>query len=76
MKQLIYFPNIYPPAGEASAVDAVEKSFAKVVANLRRWHRRSAQRRQLAVLSVRLLDDAGITEAQRLEEISKPFWRA
>lgn len=76
MKQLIYFPNIYSPAGEASAVDAVEKSFAKVGATLRRWRRRSAQRRQLAALSVRLLEDAGITEAQRFEEISKPFWRA
>ncbi len=76
MKQLIYFPNIYPPRGEASAVDAIEKSIVKLAASLRRWYRRSVQRRRLAGLPIRLLEDMGITEAQRFEEISKPFWRA
>jgi uncharacterized protein YjiS (DUF1127 family) len=30
---------------------------------------------QLARLDSRLLADAGISEAQRYEELSKPFWR-
>jgi uncharacterized protein YjiS (DUF1127 family) len=76
MKQLVYFPNMYPPAGESSAADAIDKSIAWVAATLRRWHQRSEQRRQLAGLSIQQLDDIGITEAERMVETSKPFWRA
>lgn len=75
MKHLTY-QDINLPTGKASGADAIEISIANVAATLRRWHRRSEQRRRLAGLSIRLLDDAGITEAQRFEEISKPFWRA
>ena len=75
MKQLIYFPNIYPPAGESSAAAAIGRSIARLDATLRRWHQRSEQRRQLAGLSIRHLDDIGINEAERQAEISKPFWR-
>ena len=39
------------------------------------WQRRMASRRQLARLDSRLLADAGISESQRYEELSKPFWR-
>ncbi|KRW60866.1 DUF1127 domain-containing protein [Pseudomonas sp. TTU2014-080ASC] len=39
------------------------------------WRRRAISRRQLAHLDARLLADAGITEAQRQAELSKPFWR-
>ncbi|HCP54103.1 MAG: hypothetical protein CMK72_09165 [Pseudomonadaceae bacterium] len=39
------------------------------------WQRRVASRRQLAHLDSRLLADAGISEAQRMSELSKPFWR-
>ncbi|MBF8778752.1 DUF1127 domain-containing protein [Pseudomonas fulva] len=39
------------------------------------WQRRVSSRRQLARLDARLLADAGISEAQRQEELSKPFWR-
>ena len=46
------------------------------LATLRRWRQRSAQRRRLAGLSICLLDDIGITDEQRFEEIGKPFWRA
>jgi len=75
MKQLTY-QDIDLPTGKASSADAIDTSIANVEATLRRWHRRSEQRRRLAGLSIRLLDDAGITEAQRFEEISKPFWKA
>ena len=75
MKQLTY-QDIELPTGKASGAHGIDISIANVAAILRRWHRRSEQRRRLAGLSIRLLDDAGITEAQRFEEISKPFWRA
>ncbi|KGU82438.1 DUF1127 domain-containing protein [Pseudomonas mediterranea] len=47
----------------------------RVLANLMLWQRRIASRHQLARLDARLLADAGISEAQRYEELSKPFWR-
>ena len=75
MKQLTY-QDINLPAGKPVSTDAIEMTIANVAATLRRWHRHSAQRRQLAELSTQLLDDLGITETQRFEEISKPFWRA
>lgn len=39
------------------------------------WHRRIVSRNELARLDARMLADAGITEAQRYEELHKPFWR-
>ncbi|WP_407314128.1 DUF1127 domain-containing protein [Pseudomonas sp. nanlin1] len=47
----------------------------RALANLMLWQRRIASRHQLARLDGRLLADAGISEAQRQEELSKPFWR-
>ncbi|CAN1593187.1 DUF1127 domain-containing protein [Pseudomonas sp. B21-028] len=59
--------------------DHAEKNQAslplRVLANLMLWQRRIASRHQLARLDARLLADAGISEAQRYEELSKPFWR-
>jgi uncharacterized protein YjiS (DUF1127 family) len=46
-----------------------------MVAALLTWQRRMVSRRQLARLDARLLADAGISEAQRHAELSKPFWR-
>jgi len=40
------------------------------------WRQRSRQRSDLMVLTPRLLDDMGITEAQRQQEVNKPFWKA
>ena len=47
----------------------------RALSTLLLWQRRVSSRRQLARLDGRLLADAGITESQRLEELSKPFWR-
>lgn len=47
----------------------------RMLANMMLWQRRIASRHQLARLDARLLADAGISEAQRAEELSKPFWR-
>ncbi|MDH0749312.1 DUF1127 domain-containing protein [Pseudomonas sp. GD03842] len=47
----------------------------RMFANLMLWQRRLSSRHQLARLDARLLADAGISESQRYEELSKPFWR-
>ncbi|MCC4265755.1 DUF1127 domain-containing protein [Oceanimonas baumannii] len=39
------------------------------------WLRRSRTRRDLAALPPYLLKDIGINEADRYQEISKPFWQ-
>ena len=40
------------------------------------WYRRSQDRRHLAELDDRLLNDLGIDRAQANFETAKPFWRA
>ncbi|WP_150295383.1 DUF1127 domain-containing protein [Pseudomonas extremaustralis] len=40
-----------------------------------RWVRRHYERRQLAQLDPRELSDAGISHADRMAELAKPFWR-
>lgn len=47
----------------------------RMLASVLQWQRRIVSRRQLARLDARLLADAGISEAQRHAELSKPFWR-
>lgn len=42
---------------------------------LREWHRNARTRRQLAELDHRQLADLGISHSERVNEISKPFWR-
>jgi uncharacterized protein YjiS (DUF1127 family) len=39
------------------------------------WRRNLRTRRQLARLDTRQLADAGISEAQRQQELATPFWR-
>jgi uncharacterized protein YjiS (DUF1127 family) len=47
----------------------------RMLSTVLQWQRRLVSRRQLARLDARLLADAGISEAQRHAELSKPFWR-
>ena len=47
----------------------------RMFSTLMLWQRRIISRSQLARLDARLLADAGISEAQRQNELSKPFWR-
>lgn len=42
---------------------------------LRHWQRNRRTRRQLALLNEQQLADAGISTAQREQELAKPFWR-
>ncbi|NLU02122.1 MAG: DUF1127 domain-containing protein [Pseudomonas lundensis] len=60
---------------ESSTVNNQASMPLRVLANLMLWQRRISSRHQLARLDSRLLADAGISEAQRYEELSKPFWR-
>ncbi|MBJ2245999.1 DUF1127 domain-containing protein [Pseudomonas haemolytica] len=60
---------------EEKAVNTRASLPLRVLANLMLWQRRISSRHQLARLDSRLLADAGISEAQRYEELSKPFWR-
>ena len=46
----------------------------RLYATLLHWQRNLRTRRQLARLDARQLADAGISEAQRQIELSKPFW--
>ncbi|UVE17957.1 DUF1127 domain-containing protein [Pseudomonas sp. LS44] len=47
----------------------------RLIANVMLWQRRITTRHELARLNPRLLADAGISEADRYAELSKPFWR-
>lgn len=60
---------------QANTKTAQTSAPLRFFANLMLWQRRIAGRHQLARLDARLLADAGISEAQRCEELSKPFWR-
>lgn len=42
---------------------------------LRLWQQRARTRRQLAALDDRQLADVGISHSERMDELSKPFWR-
>jgi uncharacterized protein YjiS (DUF1127 family) len=47
----------------------------RLYATLLHWRRNLRTRRQLARLDTRQLADAGISEAQRQQELATPFWR-
>lgn len=64
---LRYPTATYPSSGSPGA------SFWSI---LETWGRRAHQRRQLAQLSERQLDDIGISREQAQQEAAKPFWRA
>lgn len=43
---------------------------------LNTWYVRWQERRELAALDQRALDDIGLSRGDVLTEVSKPFWRA
>lgn len=53
-----------------SVADSILKMF--VVAQ--HWLERNKQRKQLAQLEPHMLKDIGVTENQKKQEVSKPFW--
>jgi len=74
MKQSMY-TNYHPYIGEIAVSAAIYAFFARAAMYLRTWNQRVKQRNALSQLSSRLLEDAGISESQRLAEINKFFWR-
>ncbi|WMC12312.1 DUF1127 domain-containing protein [Oceanimonas pelagia] len=46
-----------------------------LLATLGLWLHRSRSRRELAELPPYLLKDIGLNEADRFQEVSKPFWQ-
>jgi len=74
MKQTIY-KNYHPYIGEIAISTAIHAFFARAAMVLCTWNQRVKQRNTLSQLSSRLLEDVGVSEAQRLAEINKPFWR-
>jgi uncharacterized protein YjiS (DUF1127 family) len=59
----------------ARAVRHSREALQHVVAVLREWRRRSRDRAALAGFDDRMLRDIGVTRADVLVEINKPFWR-
>ena len=63
------------PQGEAFS--GLNSAFAQALEILRRWRHRARSRRQLGhlcELDDRLLRDIGMTRADALAEVAKPFW--
>jgi len=50
-------------------------SVSQVIAKAKFWINRSHQRKQLARLDERMLEDIGVNAEQLQREISKPFWK-
>lgn len=49
---------------------------ASFMDTLNTWYVRWQERRELAALDQRALDDIGLSRGDVLTEVSKPFWRA
>lgn len=56
-------------------VSAKAPSWLGLCATLHQWQRNRRTRQQLAQLNDQQLADAGISAAQREQELAKPFWR-
>jgi uncharacterized protein YjiS (DUF1127 family) len=61
-------PIITPRAGWSPLLDLI-------VATLREWRRRRAERRELALLDTRMLRDVGLDPGTVDYEASQSFWR-
>ena len=58
-----------------SVVQSVDGAMSKAKSVVRVWVSRSKDRRYLANLSPRLLQDIGLEPFQAQAEINKPFWK-
>ena len=58
-----------------AAVERIEAFAARVSGIYRLWAQRSHDRRMLAGMNARMLDDIGLTQAQVDREVSKFFWQ-
>ena len=58
-----------------AAVERIEAFADKVVGTIRVWARRSNERRALAMMNERLLNDIGLTPMDIDRETAKYFWQ-
>ncbi len=58
-----------------AAIERVEAFAVKVNGTLDTWSRRAKDRRLLAQMSDRLLDDIGLSRAELDREVAKYFWQ-
>ena len=62
-------------AGEFSYLDLSKKVIRKLKSLIITWKVRAQSRKHLAEMDSRLLKDIGLTEADRSQEVVKPFWK-
>jgi len=58
-----------------AAIERIEGFAAKITQGPKLWVRRSQERRALAQMSLRMLDDIGLTVADIDKETAKFFWQ-
>ena len=58
-----------------AAIERIEAFAVKVTGTLSHWSRRSRDRRILALISDRLLDDIGLSRAELDREVANFFWQ-
>jgi len=66
-------------AGEVRLPDIRQKAYSDATSILdlaKCFYQRAVQRRRLAAMDDRMLQDIGISRVDALRESSKPFWRA
>jgi uncharacterized protein YjiS (DUF1127 family) len=67
--------SIYRGAYQLSATDLLIRAISGAGEALLTWQERARQRRALADLDDRMLDDIGLRRADVAQEAMKPFWR-
>lgn len=66
----------HPFFGASAFGGAQEFKVSKMFSVMLKWYARYQQRRSLAELTTRELDDLGISEFEAMTEAQKPFWSA
>ena len=64
-----------PVSRHRAGLDALNEATEWVFGTLREWRRRIRARSELAGLDDRMLQDIGLTHAEREFLVNKPFWR-
>lgn len=62
-------------ARRRDALDALNDATQWAVATVQLWRKRHRERNQLAALDARMLNDIGLSRADRDFLVNKPFWR-
>ncbi len=82
MHTIRFFDSLVHHSGKTQVTpfDEWRDALTRVADRMRRtvlvWQERSMYRRELSELDGHMLDDIGISRANAMREINKPFWRA